>query len=140
MVDECLQLYAAWDQTKRLTLKDETDLAMLDDNKAVHRRSLTSFKDLGLVGRVVKIKGKIAAYTFGYFLGPETFCDLLEIADKKYKGLTAYIFHQLCNDPVLREVNFINVMDDFALENVNRTKMSFRPSVLIPVYTVNLLR
>lgn len=140
MAQSCQELYALWQDDKRLSLKEEIDLALLEDNRVVHRRVLEDFESLDLVGRVVEVEGKIVAYTFGYFIGSQTFCVLLEIADKKYQGLATYIFNQLCQDPVIEKVKFINVMDDFALGNVNRTKMSFRPSVLLPVYTVSLLR
>ncbi len=139
MAQSCEELYLLWQEDKRLTLKEEIDLALLEDNRVVHRRVLYDFKSLDLVGRVVEVKGKIVAYTFGYFVGSQTFCVLLEIADKKYQGLATYIFNQLCQDPVIEKAKFINVMDDFALGNVNWTKMSFRPSVLLPAYTVSLL-
>ena len=138
MAKECFKLYESWDQHKRATLKDVTDLALLDDNKAVHRRALESFEKLDLVGRVVKVDDEIVAYTFGYFVGTETFCDFLEIANYAYTGLSTFIFSQFCNDPALANAKFINVMDDFAMKSVNWTKMSFRPSVMLPTYTVSL--
>lgn len=137
MSGECAALYEKWAQEKIAGAKDEIYRMMVEDNRLVHRRVFNSCRDLGLVGRVVRVDGKIAAYTFGYFLNKETFCDLVEIADAKFKGLATYIFWQLCNDPVLRETKFINVMDDYLPESVNRTKMSFRPAALLPSYTVS---
>ncbi len=139
MAAQCLELYDSWEKAKRLSLQEEIDLALLEDNKSVHRRVLSSFDQLDLIGRVVQIQGKIIAYTFGYFVSAQTFCVLCEIADKEYQGLATYIFNQLCQDLALRDVKFINAMDDFALENVNRTKMFFRPVVLLPIYTVSPL-
>ncbi len=138
MAVECDALFNLWSQEKRRKTTDEIDLALLEDNKAVHRRILESFKDLDIIGRVVEMKGKIVAYTFGYFVKTDVFCDLVEIADTRYKGLATYIFNQFCNDPALGDVKFINVMDDFAMEKVNHTKMSFRPTILMPAYTVSL--
>lgn len=89
---------------------------------------------------MVELEGKIVAYTFGYFLNSEIFCDLLEVADKGFRGLATYIFKQFCADPVLQSVKFINVMDDFAMETVKWTKMSFRPALLLPTYSINLHR
>ena len=139
LAKQCLRLYGEWEKAKRLTLKDDVDLLMLEDSKAVHRKVLEHCAALDLIGRVVEIDGQVVAYTFGYFLGQETFCDFLEVADKEYKGLATYIFYQLCNDPVLTHVKFINVMDDFAIESVNRTKMSFRPSLKLPAYVISPL-
>ncbi len=138
MAEECLALYASWEKKKRPAIKQEIDLALLEDSASVHRRVLRDFELAGIVGRVVEVNSKIVAYSFGYFVGAETFCVLLEVADIEYQGLSTYIFRQFCQDPVLRDVKFINAMDDFALENVNETKMSFRPCVLLPTYTVSL--
>ncbi len=140
MFDECCHLYETWAQDKRLTTCEDIDLMMLEDNKAVHRRALSLFVQLGLVGRVVEVEGKIVAYTFGYFVNSEIFCDFLEVVDKKYRGLATYVFKQFCADPILQAVKFINVMDDFAMETVNWTKMSFRPALLLPMYSVGLYR
>lgn len=140
MFDECCQLYETWAQDKRLTAREDVDLMMLDDNKAVHRRALSMFGPLGLVGRVVEVEGKIVAYTFGYFVNSEIFCDFLEVADRKYRGLATYVFKEFCDDPVLQAVKFINVMDDFAMGTVSWTKMSFRPALLLPIYSVGLYR
>ena len=109
---------------------------MIEDNEKVHAAALKSHKELGLVGRVVKIDGKIVAYTFGYHLNSRTFCVLFEIADLSYNGLAVYTFHSFCKDAALESYSFINVMDDFELDNVKATKMSFRPSVLLPTYTI----
>jgi hypothetical protein len=139
MAKECLELFAEWEKHKRLTLTEDIDLALLEDALSVHRRVLKDFQQLNVIGRVVEVNARIAGYTFGYFVGQETFCDLLEITDPQYSGLGAYIFNQLCQDPALLGVKFINVMDDCAPQNVNRTKMSFRPAALLPVYNVSLL-
>ena len=140
MLDECCELYETWARDKRLTLCKDIDFMMLEDNKTVHRWALKLFAQLGLVGRVIQVDGRIVAYTFGYFISPEIFCDFLEVADRKYKGLATYVFKQFCADPVLQAVKFINVMDDFAMETVNWTKMSFRPALLLPIYSVGLDR
>lgn len=138
MAEECLELYDSWKNAKRAALTQEVDLALLEDSQLVHRRILMDFARLNVVGRVVEVNGKIAAYTFGYFVGSQSFCVLLEVADSRYRGLATYIFCRLCQDPLLQEAKFINAMDDFALQNVNRTKMSFRPCALLPVYAASL--
>ena len=40
-----------------------------------------------LIGRVVKVKGEIKAYTFGFEINDDMFCVYLETADLKIKGL-----------------------------------------------------
>ena len=91
---------------------------------------------LGLTGRVVTVEGYIKAYSFGFPVDQDTFCVLLEITDLNVKGLSVYLFREFCRDADLEQYKFINVMDDLALNNIRETKMSFRPSVLLPLYIV----
>ncbi len=136
MAAECVVLYDRWVESKRLSGADEIYAQMLEDNRGVHRLTLDYFKELDLVGRVVVVDGRIAAYTFGYFLNDEMFCVLHEIADLDCKGLAGFIFREFCADPELRGVKFINVMDDFAMDKVAQTKLSYRPALLLPVYVI----
>lgn len=138
MLKPCLELYQRWARRKKESSQDEVYLQMVEENAKVHRRTLESCRDLDLIGRAVKIDGKIVAYTFGHFVNSKIFCDLMEIADTDYKGLSTYIFSEFCDDPDVAPAEWINAMDDFAMDNVARTKMSYRPSRMIPVYTVSL--
>ena len=138
MIKECLGLYDQWAGHKKETSRGEIYLQMVEDNRRVHRRAMEFYDELRLVGRVVEVDGKIAGYTFGYFITKEIFCDLLEVADVSVKGLPTYIFHEFCNDECLKAVKFINVMDDFEMGNVSRTKLSFRPVLMVPAYGVSL--
>jgi uncharacterized protein len=97
---------------------------------------LENFKELGLEGRVVFVKDKVKAYTFGYPVNSEVFCVYLETTDLSINGLAVHIFREFCNDAQVRKFKFINAMDDFCLKNIERTKLSFRPSVMLPSYAV----
>ena len=93
---------------------------------------------MGLVARVLKAKGKIIGYTFGFVLDESTFCIYAEIADLKIPGAAAYMFKSFCADEQLKNFSRINTMDDFAMPNVARAKQAYHPSELIPSYTVSL--
>jgi hypothetical protein len=109
---------------------------MLSENRMVHRLVLSHAGRLGLVGRVVEVDGRIAAYTFGYRLSPDTFCVLFEVADLSLKGLAAFVFNRFCRDEALACFTWVNAMDDFAAEDLARTKLSWRPQRLQAVYAV----
>lgn len=134
---ECLALYDRWAAARKKDARDETYLYMLEDNRQVHAAVFKHGADLGLTGRVVEVDGKIAAYTFGYALNKYIFCVLGEIADVTKKGLPVYIFSQFCDDPDAASFRFINVMDDFALENIQKAKMSFHPTMLFSSFTIS---
>jgi len=138
MKSSCVALYDRWAADRRAAYPDAVYQQMLDDNRTVHALGMRFAAELGLIGRVVVIDGKIGAYTFGYELTPEIFCVLFEVADLRYTGLPAYIFTRFCRDEEIERYKFINVMDDFGVKNLEQVKMSFRPSALIAAHTVNL--
>ncbi len=132
----CALLFDRWLDGRLGKYDNDVYGHMLRENRSVHRLVLAYAPQLGLVGRVVAVNGKLVAYTFGYELGPDTFCVLFEIADLEVKGLAAFVFRALCADPALENFTRINAMDDFAAEQLGRTKMSWRPQRLEPVYAV----
>ncbi len=136
MLRDCSALYERWAESKLSRSIDDISRQMIEDNRQVHRIVIENSTALGLVGRVVEVNGVIAGYTFGYPLNDETFCILFEIVDLKYKGLPVYIFKEFCHDTALECYKFINVMDDFALPNLEKTKLSFRPTAMVPAYNV----
>lgn len=134
---DCAALYQDWAKSRRPVYADNAvALQMLEENAGVHQLALRHYRELGLTGRVVVIDGKVMAYTFGYPLNEQTFCVLFEIADLFCNGLGVFIFREFCRDAALAPYKFINVMDDFELENIQRVKDSFNPVVLLPSYTV----
>lgn len=144
MRPECAALYQDWAQSRRpVYAQNAVSLQMLEENAGVHQLALRHYQELGLTGRVVIVKdreapcgSKIKAYTFGYPLNEQTFCVLFEIADLACNGLGVFIFREFCRDAALAPYKFINVMDDFELKNIQRTKDSYRPVVLLPSYTL----
>ena len=140
MLAQCAALYHEWVLSRRpVYAHNAVALQMLEENAGVHQLALRHYKELGLTGRVVVIDGNVKAYTFGYPLNEHTFCVLFEIADLFCNGLGVFIFREFCRDAALASYKFINVMDDFELKNIERTKDSYRPVVLFPCYVVSRL-
>lgn len=140
MFQECLGLYKVWAGNRKTRSKDDIYRQMIEENEAVHALVLKNYQELDLIGRVVRINGNIKAYTFGFAVSPEIFCILFEITDLSVKGLPAFIFREFCRDRDVRAYKFINAMDDFGMPDVAKTKMSFRPAVLLPSYVVQDFR
>jgi hypothetical protein len=59
---------------------------------------------------------------------------MYEIADSSVKGLAQFIFREFCSG--LKDYTYINIMDDSGLENIQKTKLSYRPVKIIPAYIV----
>ena len=136
--DSCMALYEAWAAERATSHSDEVYVSMLQENRRVHARLLKFWKPLGLIVRVLKVKGKIVGYTFGFALDEKTFCIYAEIADLKLAGAAATMFKHFCADKDLGQFTRINTMDDFAMPKVAQAKQAYHPSELISSYSVSL--
>ncbi len=134
--NDCDRLYDIWSANRAVRSKDEIYRAMLEENRGVHRLIRRYHDELGLQGRVALVDGRAQAYTFGYPLNESTFCVLVEITNLDLKGLSVYVFNRFCADERAKQFQWINVMDDFAMDNVARTKESFRPKKYHVSYVV----
>lgn len=137
MKDDCLKLYASWAKQKETKSSDPVFRQMLEENQLVLKSVLEFYTALGLIGRCVFVNDELKAFTFGYESDATTFCILFEIADLSFNGLAVYIFKEFCADAELAKYSFINVMDDFGLDNIADVKMSFHPAFLCPAYVVS---
>ena len=122
----CLDLFETWSAQREASFEeDDYYKILICDSRSAHKKAIERYEDLGLIGRVVVVDGKISAYTFGYPLNDETFAILFEIADLRIKGLAQYIFREFCVE--LGNFKYINLMDDSGLENLRVVKMSYHP-------------
>jgi len=133
--DQCLALYRRW--REGITGEASSSLAayMATDAESAHRIGIRHAAELGLQGLVVEVRGRVAAYTFGYPLSPTLFCILFEIADRTVKGLGAYIFREFCRE--LAPYEFINTMDDSGLDGLRRAKLAAHPLRLVESFIVS---
>lgn len=130
--NDCLKLYKRWMKERKINNQDKVYQGMLEDGFKCLEITLSNYAKLGFVGQVVKVKGKLAAFTFGFKLNQETFCISHEVADLKYKGIAQFIFREFCVE--LKDYKYINIMDDSGLENLKRVKLSYHPLRVIPAY------
>ncbi|MDD5245914.1 MAG: phosphatidylglycerol lysyltransferase domain-containing protein [Candidatus Omnitrophica bacterium] len=131
---ECLDLYRLWQRQRSTTHSDKIYRAMLGDTFVTLKVFLSACRSLGCQGRVVRVQGKIKAFSFGYHLNKDTFCILYEVADLKFKGLAQFIFREFSAE--LKEYTYINIMDDSGMENLKKTKLSYHPQRMIPAYVI----
>ena len=76
----CLSLFHEWSDQKAQAGAEDLARALLQDAAGAHETALTSTQELGLIGAVVRVGGRIRAYTMGLWLSPVVFCVLLEVA------------------------------------------------------------
>jgi ribosomal-protein-alanine acetyltransferase len=102
---------------------------------------LDTAEELGLRGMVVYVKPpdapdwSLRGFTFGEHLGPDQSSITIEKTDLGVKGLAQYIFSEFCRQS-WADRPFVNVGDDWGLETLAWTKMSYRPVKMLNKYVV----
>ncbi|MFO0765642.1 MAG: phosphatidylglycerol lysyltransferase domain-containing protein [Nitrospiraceae bacterium] len=108
---DCLALFRDWVGQKHAAGADDHGRALLEDAAGAHEEALSEHAALGLIGGVVRVGGRICAYTLGTWLTPAVFCVLIEAADRTVTGLGPFIFREFCR--CMRGWGtWVNTMDD----------------------------
>ncbi len=126
MKKDCLKLFSRWAFERKKKFPDIYYHKLLEDTNSSHKLAIENFKALGLKGRVIKIKGKVFGYTFGFEITKDMFCVLLEVCDLKFKGISEFIFREFSRE--MNQYKYINAMDDSGLENLRISKLSYHPN------------
>lgn len=133
---EVLSLYKTWAQERGEKNKDRIYHAMLEDSFKAFTEMLSYSAGLGIQAKVVEIGGKVRAFTSGFAIHRRLFCINFEVADLGYKGLSQFIFCEFSKS--LRTYPEINIMDDCGIQNIRRTKLSYRPKRMVSSLTALL--
>ncbi len=131
---ECRALLRTWGEQKRAEGLDAFGILLLDDVESAHEVAWAHGSELALIGSVLRLEGRIRAYTFGYWLNKNTFCVLLEVADRTIPGLAQYLFRDTCRKALSENAECINTMDDAGLSGLRRSKQAYHPLMRIESY------
>lgn len=130
----CRALFQEWRRQKHAEDLDSFAMMLLDDAASAHEVAWSHGSELQLVGSVLRMHGKIRAYTFGYWLTQNTWCVLLEVADRTIPGLAQYVFRDTCRKAFSEGAEFINTMDDSGLSGLRRSKEVYHPLMRMQSY------
>jgi uncharacterized protein len=137
---DCRALLADWSRQKQAEGLESFGVMLLADAVSAHEVVWSQSSALRLVGRVVRIRGRLCAYTFGYWLTSTTFCVLLEVTDRTYPGLAQYLFRETCRTALAEGAEYINAMDDAGLAGLRASKQAYHPALLIPNFVASPAR
>ena len=130
-VPGCLRLLEDWFEEKR-----NGDPYMKAEKKAIIR-ALASFEGLDLKGAVVKVGGRVEAFTMGGRLTTDTAVIPIEIANPGLVGLAQWINREF----VRREwpdCAYVNREQDMNVEGLRKAKLSYQPVRLVKKYNLSL--
>src|SRR6185437_3500765 len=133
---DCARLYRRWAEQKRRGNLDQMGKLLLEDAEMAHALVFQEHERIGLSGTIVSVSGNIAAYTFGYWLTPQTWCILLEVADRSVPGLAQWVFRDTCRTAMAQGAVFINAMDDAGLPGLRAAKSAYRPSAILDTWVI----
>jgi hypothetical protein len=133
-------LLADWSRQKQAEELESFGVMLLADAVPAHEVIWSQASALGLTGKVVRIHGRLCAYTFGYWLTSATFCVLLEVTDRTLPGLAQYLFRETCRTALAGGAEYINAMDDAGLLGLRASKQAYHPAMLIPNFVASPAR
>jgi len=129
---DCRALLKEWSRQKQAEGLESFGVMLLADAAPAHELIWSQASVLQLTGKVVRIHGRLCAYTFGYWLTSATFCVLLEVTDRSLPGLAQYLFRETCRAAMAEGAAYINTMDDAGLLGLRASKQAYHPATLIP--------
>ncbi len=134
---DCRALLGDWQRQKGTAALDSLGHLLLEDAPSVHEVIWSHAAELGLTGTVLRIGGRLRAYTFGYWLTDHTWCVLVEIADRSVSGLAQYLFRDSCRRALAQGAKFINTMDDAGLPGLRESKQAYRPVATVENFVLS---
>jgi hypothetical protein len=121
----CGDLFELWKSQRLPSLKGELGEKMLLSSQKAHFRALQQGEDWEMDAWVVVLENRLAAYSAGASLSADTYGVFLEVADLTVKGLSAYIFTNICRQ--LESYAFINAGDAEGLPRLAESKEHWHP-------------
>ena len=95
----------------------------------VSLNSLRLFRELNLVGGVLRVEGEIVAFTMGEKLCEDTFVVHIEKAYADVDGAYPMINQQFVQHEC-RDYQYVNREEDTGADGLRQAKMSYRPAFL----------
>jgi ribosomal protein S18 acetylase RimI-like enzyme len=136
-LDDCIALLQNWRTHQDAQHLEEPNASAIKRQKETiaTELALRGASDLSLQGMVVYVNDSLRGFTFGEYLGKDQSSITIEKTDLEIKGLAQYIFSEFCRRH-WADRPLTNVGDDWGLESLAWTKMSYRPVKLLQKYAV----
>ncbi len=132
---ECLALMRKWSAEKD---EGEPLLSLADEARAVET-VFANWQQLGASGGVLRVGGRVVAFTYGSPINYDTFGVCVEKADTDYEGAYALINREFART-IPSSYVYVNREEDLGVEGLRRAKLSYHPEVLLNKHIVTLRR
>lgn len=126
---DCMAMTDEW-----LSLQGEITWDLEDEHLSVHEM-LRNYQALGVSGGLIRVHGKVVAYSIGEMITPDMAIIHIEKADDRMPGLFTVI-NRLFVENAWSHTTWINREDDMGLPGLRRAKQSYNPARRIQKYDV----
>ncbi|MBI2137479.1 DUF2156 domain-containing protein [Candidatus Woesearchaeota archaeon] len=130
---ECLKLIDLWESCKSETVSDEFGYEVSAEANAA-RRVIRYSRSLDVRGVVLKIEGTTAGVSIGEPLTHEMCSNIIEKTNPTAAGASEFIFREFAKQ--WETYPFLNAQDDFGVDYLKKTKLSYNPVMLINSYSL----
>jgi uncharacterized protein len=130
-ISGCLETAEKWCKKRSC----EEDISLAGELEAI-KSAFNNFEALQIKGGVIKIDGKIEAFTLGELLNESTAVIHIEKADQDVRGLYTVINQQFAEHK-LSDVPYINREQDLGEPQLRRAKESYRPDHMVEKFKIS---
>lgn len=125
---ECQQFVIDW-----LFANEESEDDAMRRETCALLKALRFFDELAFVGGLIRVDGRLVAYTFGEPINDEVFVIHFEKALTEYDGAYTAI-NQKFAERELAGYRYINREEDMGIEGLRKAKLSYYPEYLLEKY------
>ena len=130
---ECVEFSSRWTRdmmNNRIELSDSADYDVIALNHA-----LEEYFEAGLLGGLIRLDGRVSAFSIGCAVGKYSLNVLFERADGSVRGLYPLICQQFAIHAGKKYLT-INRGEDLNHEGLRKSKLSWKPDLLLELYEV----
>ena len=131
-IPECYEMSKLWLESSLEEYREE-----LEGELKIIKRVFDNYDDLDYIGGVLKVDGRVVAYTMGEPASKDVFCVHIEKAFSDIRGAYPMINQQFVKNE-LSDYKYINREDDTGAENLRKAKLSYYPAILAEKYEAKL--
>lgn len=122
-VGECLGLVDKWRVAHEETAGQDAERVMIE-------RTLGQWEALGLLGGIIRVEGEVVAFSYGSPINATTFGVHVEKADKAYEGAFSIINREFARH-IPEQYIYINREEDLGIEGLRKSKLSYKPELIL---------
>ncbi len=131
-IPECYEMSKQWLEGSLPEYREE-----LEGELKIIKRVFDHYDSLDYVGGVLRVDGRVVAYTMGEPASKDVFCVHIEKAFSDIRGAYPMINQQFVKNE-LSGYKYINREDDTGAENLRKAKLSYYPAILAEKYEAKL--